>query len=44
MKRTNLKYNIKLNIKSIVLYEKLTQESFANFEGTISQLMYACSK
>ena len=39
MKRTNLKYNIKLNIKSIVLYEKLTQESFANFEGTISQLI-----
>lgn len=39
MKKTNLKYNIKLNIKSIVLYEKLTQESFAYFDGTISKII-----
>lgn len=39
MKHTNLKYKIKLDIKSIVLYEKLTQESFALFDGTINKII-----
>lgn len=39
MKKTKLKYNIRLNIKSIVLYEKLTQESFAYFDGTIDKII-----
>ena len=32
-------YKINLNIKSIVLYEKLTQESFSLFDGTISKII-----
>ena len=39
MKHTNIKYNIQLNIKSIVLYEKLTQESFALFDGSIHKII-----
>ena len=39
MKKTKLQYKINLNIKSIVLYEKLTQESFSLFDGTISKII-----
>ena len=39
MKCSKLRYNIKLNIKTIVLYEKLTQESFALFDGTINKII-----
>ena len=39
MKHTQIKYNIQLNIKSIVLYEKLTQESFALFDGSIHKII-----
>ena len=39
MKHTKIKYNIQLNIKSIVLYEKLTQESFALFDGSIHKII-----
>lgn len=34
-----LKYNLKLNIRSISLYEKLTQESFALFDGSINKIL-----
>ena len=34
-----LKYNLKLNIKSISLYEKLVQESFALFDGSINKIL-----
>ena len=33
-----LKYNLKLNIRSISLYEKLTQESFALFDESESEI------
>lgn len=39
MKKTKLQYKINLNIKSIVLYEKLTQESFSLFDGTIYKII-----
>lgn len=39
MKKIKLQYKINLNIKSIVLYEKLTQESFSLFDGTISKII-----
>lgn len=39
MKKTKLQYKINLNIKSIVLYEKLTQESFSLFDGRISKII-----
>lgn len=33
------KFNLKLNIKSIMLYEKLTQQSFAMFEPTLDKII-----
>lgn len=39
MKKTNLKYELKLNIKSIVAYEKLTQQSFADFDTSLEKII-----
>lgn len=33
------KYDLKLNIKSLVLFERLTKTSFQNFNGTIEQII-----
>ena len=34
-----MKYNLKLNIKSITLYEQLTRQSFQQFTGDINQII-----